>query len=556
MSITFQSTPAEFQPVLSDGIFFTLSSNTYNTLSTFKFKFNYNLFVEDVLVFAGKCSPNPYGLGIVDLQQILETYTDSLPISYWDTTPIYTHQTFPFSRPANEEVINYYLKVGYEFADSEISPVTGYTGYGNSVGDPAVQTQVYKVFRSTMGTNPRATQQSFNIDPYILSGLPQGVYPTTSGLFLTNAPRILDVLDTDYFTLGFTNYYLWSGQTSGFSQGYYVEYNFYDDQGALLSATTYDNITTNGGGPRTNCNLVYQNLYLIEPVSAATDWNTMYVAAGPANLPQIPNGTVQYTVQLFGNFTGTTSPILPSPTPTPTQFLTPTPTPTPSSTPAGICSGCTEYQITYTGESVASVTIINCYTQLAQNILIQPNLVYNVCSCEFPVTEVEMQILTGGPCGPPITPTPTPTPTNSCICVEYLVTNDTLITDFIQYINCLGIPTTYGLAGNSATTICACEGTIVTEYSTVSELGPCVPPSQTPTRTPTKTPTPTPTPGCVCIEYQIDSEREDVTTVSYIDCENQAQFDSLPGFGTLIICACEGSVNVEGGVSITNLGPC
>ena len=556
MSITFQSTPAEFQPVLSDGIFFTLSSNTYNTLSTFKFKFNYNLFVEDVLVFAGKCSPNPYGLGIVDLQQILETYTDSLPISYWDTTPIYTHQTFPFSRPANEEVINYYLKVGYEFADSEISPVTGYTGYGNSVGDPAVQTQVYKVFRSTMGTNPRATQQSFNIDPYILSGLPQGVYPTTSGLFLTNAPRILDVLDTDYFTLGFTNYYLWSGQTSGFSQGYYVEYNFYDDQGALLSATTYDNITTNGGGPRTNCNLVYQNLYLIEPVSAATDWNTMYVAAGPANLPQIPNGTVQYTVQLFGNFTGTTSPILPSPTPTPTQFLTPTPTPTPSSTPAGICSGCTEYQITYTGESVASVTIINCYTQLAQNILIQPNLVYNVCSCEFPVTEVEMQILTGGPCGPPITPTPTPTPTNSCICVEYLVTNDTLITDFIQYINCLGIPTTYGLAGNSATTICACEGTIVTEYSTVSELGPCVPPSQTPTRTPTKTPTPTPTPGCVCIEYQIDSEREDVTTVSYIDCDNQAQFDSLPGFGTLIICACEGSVNVEGGVSITNLGPC
>jgi hypothetical protein len=222
------------------------------------------------------------------------------------------------------------------------------------------------------------------------------------------------------------------------------------------------------------------------------------VAAGPANFPQIPNGTVQYTVQLFGKFTGTTEPIQPSPTPTPTQFLTPTPTPTPSSTPAGFCSGCTEYQITYTGESTASVTIINCYTQLAQNILIQPNLVYNVCSCEFPVTEVEMQILTGGPCGPPITPTPTPTPTNSCICVEYLITNDTFITDFIQYISCLGVPTTYNLVGNSATTLCACEGTIVSEYSTVSELGPCVPPSQTPTRTPTKTPTPTPTltPGC------------------------------------------------------------
>ena len=255
MSISFQTTPYQFQPVLSDGIYFTLSSSTYNVASTYKFKFNYKLYVEDVLVFEGKCSPNPYGLGIVDLQQILETHTDSLPISYWDTTPIYTHQTFPFSRPANDEVINYYLKCGYEYASSELSPVTGFTGYGNAIGQPAVQTEVYKVFRSTMGTNPRATQQSFNIEPFILSGAPQGIYPTTSGLFLTNAPRILDVLDTDYFTLGFTNYYLWSGATSGFSEGYYVKYNFYDDQGTLLSATTYDNITTNGGGPRTNCNL-------------------------------------------------------------------------------------------------------------------------------------------------------------------------------------------------------------------------------------------------------------------------------------------------------------
>jgi hypothetical protein len=120
MSIAFKATPAEFQPVLSDGIYFTLSSDTYNPLTTFKFKYNYELYVEDALVFEGKCSPNPFGLGILDLQQILETYTDSLPLSYWNTTPIYTHQTFPFSRPLNQETINYYVRVGYEYADSEI----------------------------------------------------------------------------------------------------------------------------------------------------------------------------------------------------------------------------------------------------------------------------------------------------------------------------------------------------------------------------------------------------------------------------------------------------
>jgi hypothetical protein len=495
MSISFLNTPAEFQPVLSDGIYFTVSGSTYDPSTTFKFKYVYNLEVEGVPVFSGKCSPNPFGLGIIDLQQILETYTNSLPISYWDTTPIYTHQTFPFSRPANVETIFYQIKVGYEYADSAISPITGFTGYGNSIGVPSVASEGYKVFRSTMGTNPNATLQDFNIDPFVLSGTPQGVFPTTSGLFLTNAPRIQDIRTEDYFTLGFTNYYLWSGFTStGLSEPYYSEYNFYDDQGALISTERYENLTTNGGGPRTICTNVYQNLFLIDPLSAVTEFNTLYVGAGPANIPDFPSGTTQYTVQLFGKFTGTTTPIPASPTPTPTQFLTPTPTPTPSSTPAGICSGCTEYQITYTGESVATVTIINCLTQLPQNILIQPNLIYNVCSCEFPLTEVEMQILTGGPCGPPTTPTPTPTPTNSCVCEEYIITNDTLFNDFLQYINCLGVPISQSLPANSATTICACQGTIETTYSEVQLLGPCVPPS--PTRTPTQTPTPSSTPGC------------------------------------------------------------
>jgi len=503
MSITFQSTPSEFQPVLSDGIYFTLSSNTYNVASTFKFKFNYELYVEDSLVFLGKCAPNPFGLGIIDLQQILETYTDSLPISYWDTTPIYTHQTFPFSRPANEEVINYYVKVGYEYADSEISPVTGFTGYGNAVGEPAVQTETYKVFRSTMGTNPRATQQDFDINPFILSGLPQGVYPTISGLFLTNAPRILDVRETDYFTLGFTNYYLWSGATSGFSQGYYVEYNFYDDQGVLISATTYDNITTNGGGPRNNCNLVYQNLYLIEPVSGATDWNTLYVGAGPANLPEIPDGTVQYTVQLFGNFTGSTEPIQPTPTPTPTPGLSPTPTPTPSNTPIPYCEGCTEYQLYWSGESLASVVIVDCATQVTLNLSLTPGLVYNICSCEYPVAEVAVQILTGGPCLPP-TPTPTPSSTPLCSCAEYLIENATEFTDNLLYIDCFGNPQFQALGPFQATTLCACLNSIEYVYSEVSYLGVCVvSQTPTPTRTPTMTPTPSSTAGeCVGIVIQ------------------------------------------------------
>ena len=499
MSLIFTNTPSEFQPILSDGIYFTLSGSSYDPLTTFKFRYIYDLYVEDLLVFQGKCSPNPFGIGIVDLQQILETYTSSLPISYWSGTPIYTHTTFPFSRPANEQVINYQVKCGFEYADSEISPVTGFTGVGNLVGPPAYGSDVYKVFRSTMGVNGRATQQDFDINPFILSGTPQGVYPTTSGLFLTNAPRIQDIAETEYYTLGFTNYYLWSGQTSGFSQGYYVKYSFYDDQGSLISTNTYDNILGNGGGPRNDCNDVYQQYYLIDPVSATTEFNTLYVGCGPMNISGFPQNCVTYTVQLFGNFTGTTTPFIPTPTPTSTPLPTLTPTPSPTQLP---CSGCTEYQLTWSGDSLATVTITNCFTQLPQDLVIQAGLFYNICSCTYPISELDVQILTGGPCFVPSpTPTKTPTPTPSstpCVCIEYLVTNNTLGSDFIQYINCFGVPITYELSGNSATTFCACQGTVVTEVSTVSELGPCVPPSPTPTRTPTKTPTPTPTltPGC------------------------------------------------------------
>lgn len=414
MSLSFINTPEDFQPVLEDGLYFTISSSTYNSLTQFNFRYVFDLYVENDLVYQGKAAPNPYGLGIIGLSEILETYTNSLPISYWDTTPIYTHETFPFSRPANDEVIFYELRVGYEYSASEIGTITGFTGIGNNVGQPAFSSDGYKVFRSTLGTNGRATQADFDIGPFVLSGSPISVNPTLTGLFLTNAPRIQDLTVDDYGTLGFTNYYLWSGATLGLSEPYYVEYNFYDDQGLLITATTHDNIVSNGGGPRTDCNNVYQQLFLIDPVSGSS-FNTMYVASGPANIPYFPGNTARYTVQLYGLFEGATTPIPVSPTPTPQPTSTPlpiTPTPTPSSTPA--CSGCTEYYVEYTGESISTViTIQNCITGANQNLTILFGAIYPICSCIIPFTSGDVDITTIGPCSPQPTPTSTPTPTRT-----------------------------------------------------------------------------------------------------------------------------------------------
>ena len=330
--INFTHTPPAFSPVYTDGLYFIVSADTNH----FKFRYTYNLYVDGVLAFEGKATPNPFGLGVIDVSRILKTYVSNNPISYWNTTPIYTHQTFPFSRPSQDETINYQLYVGYEYASSEIAQITGFTGggiSGDTIGPPTQTPGLYKTFQSTMGVNGRANQQDFNIDPFVLSGTPTGTNPTTSGLFLTNSPRTRDIQPSEYYTLGFTNYYL---SSSMLSEPYYVQYKFYDDQGSLLDTKNYQNITTNGGGPLPNCSYVYPSWYLMEP-TGNTEYNTLYVGAGAKNLENImPANTAQYTIQLFGKFTGSTSPVQPTPTPTPSA--------TPPVEPG--CSGsCANYTI-------------------------------------------------------------------------------------------------------------------------------------------------------------------------------------------------------------------
>ena len=407
MSINILDTPEDFQPVYSDGLFFTISADTTDT---YKFRYTYDLYVENELVFQGKSTPNPYGLGVIDVSRIVKTYTENIPISLYNTTPIFTHQTFPFSRPYADETINYEVFFGYEYASSANGTITGFTGNGDdipaNVGPPSVDSGLFKTFYSTMGVNGRATQQDFNIDPYVLSGSPVGVNPTTSGLFLTNSPRIRNVRDEDFYTLGFTNYYL--NNSSMLSEPYYVQYKFYDDEGNLLQTSQYQNILLNGGGPLTDCSAVYPSYYNIV-TTGNTDWNTMYVGAGPQNLTAImPANTAQYTVQLFGKFTGTTTPIQPSPTPSPT----------PSQTPG--CGSCYVYDVTNPSlESTAIISYTECNRGPSRTVSIPPNSVLRIdCACAGSlIYEAELVVLVYDICGGTPTPTPSATPTPTpCMC--------------------------------------------------------------------------------------------------------------------------------------------
>lgn len=401
MSISIVHQPPSFQPVLTNGLFYTVSADTSNK---YKFRYTYDLYVNGSNVFQGKSTPNPYDLGVIDVSRVLKTYCENNPIAVWNTTNIYTHQTFPFSRPYEDEVINYQVLFGYEYSSTELGSVTGFTGLsgitGQTEGNPGVETPLKKTFHSTMGVNGRATQQDFNMSPFVLSGTPTGTNPTTSGLFLTNSPRIRNIQDTEYYTLAFTNYYL---DTSTISEPYYVEYKFYDEFGTLLTGVTIDNITTNGGGPRTDCNDVYQELPIIIP-SGNTDYNTLYVGAGPVNLdPIMPANTAKYTVQLFGKFTGTTSPIQPTPTPTPT----PTPSPVP-------CT-CQEYNVFNPSLEAQSIIRYADCDNVQRTLVVDPFEEFYICVCNLGTYTVEgvLTVTNTGTCAVTPTPTPTRTPTPS-----------------------------------------------------------------------------------------------------------------------------------------------
>lgn len=485
--ISIQHEPPAFQPTLANGLFFTVSADTSNK---YKFRYTYDLYVEGNMVYQGKATPNPFGLGILDMSRILKTYCGNNPIAMWNNTPIYTHQTFPFSRPYKPETINYQVYFGFEYSSSPLGDVTGFTGVyttGMTEGNPGVAAPLKKVFQSTMGVNGRATQQDFNMDPFVLSGSPVGFNPTRSGLYLTNSPRNRNIQETEYYTLSFTNWYM---SNSMLSEPYYVQYKFYDDSGTLLQTTNIENVLTNGGGPRPDCTTVYQS-YLGVYSTGATAFNTLYVGAGPKNLDAImPAGTKQYTVQLFGHFTGSTSPIIP----------TPTPTPTPSSTPS-VCA-CLEYDIENPSlESLVIFSYTDC-DKITRVIEIEPNASYRICVCNagnwsysgfLNITYIGSCI----PVSPTPTPNPSPTPTpGTCVCEQVEITNPNAFMITVTGFDCYGDGV--GIVVNANDTLevpfCVCTNTLQSEFFfIVTPLASCLPPSPTPTRTSTPTPTPTPT---------------------------------------------------------------
>lgn len=420
MATFYQRYPYEFQPTKSDGIYYVVSADTATEP---KFRYVYNVYVNSYNIFQGKATPNPENLGVIDVSRILNNYVLNYPIAYFQNTPIFTHQTAVFSRPYTNEVINYSLEVGEEYADSFIGSLTGFTGIGDQVGNPGVNSPTQLAYLGTYNVNRRANLPYFDIGQYTLSGTVTPDFPfTTNCLFLTNSPRIRDISQDDYMTLSFTN-----GDLGGvyLSEPYFVRYTFFDDNGAIITTQDYSNTISNGGGPATEC---YQN-YVDYTFSATTPYMILNVGVGPQNIFNFPANVSYYHVQLFGlssSVTPTPTPsITPTITPSVTPGLTPTATPTisvtpsitPSSSPLPECT-CKQYQLDNYGPSTFEVTYQLCESgNITVSFFPDPYTVYTICACEDSIGFEFGSTLTVTDLGACPTPPPTPTPSPS---VQYV----------------------------------------------------------------------------------------------------------------------------------------
>jgi hypothetical protein len=458
MNVNIIETPADFQPVKSDGLFFVVSADTQ---SVFNFRYTFDVYVEGQRIFSGKSTPNPVGLGVIDVSKILNVYVNNSPIAYSADTAVFWHQTFPFSRPYSNQVLTYYIEVGEEHSDTQTGRIQQYSGIGNAIGNPSVPSLDYRVYLGTYPVNYNANIQDFNYDPFVLSGTPQ---ENVSGLFMTNSPRQRDVTLNDYYTLSFTNYRI---NQSVYSEPYYGKWNFYDDDGLLITGYTFDNIWENGGGPRTSCFWTYPNP--LPSGTTSSDFNILSVGVGPKNFPSIPTNTSYYTFQLFG--VASSSQVTPTPTPTPS--VTPTHTPSPTPSPAA----CNLYEITNNNGFTITETFNDCNGDPV-SVTLTSGSSTNVCVSVAPLSQFTWVLL--GTC-----------PGCSCVSITFYL--DDGRSRSLSYKDCNNQTVSLFLAPFGSVTVCSCtpySWTADTSYFLITQNGPCSSPTPTPTPTPSSTPGP------------------------------------------------------------------
>jgi hypothetical protein len=270
MAITIRQSPT--QPnMVNNNLIYAVTSNS-SSAPQYQFVADLSYSGSSTVLQRIKQQPNPNNVGVFDMGSIINNYLES--DNNWKTA------VFATSSQASKR---FQVKFGEQYGTSASSSVILYTGVGAVTGSPAVTASAYfYVLDGLVDPNDKVNWNWPSGSYFTSSVTPTGGGAGFSRQYaLTNAPLSQSIQDGEYATISLINGNFTNSTTLA-QDIYYYEVNVYNSAGTNIQNISEFNITSNGGGPRTNANDEWGDAGVYNGQTAGTQLLT--VGVGPANL--------------------------------------------------------------------------------------------------------------------------------------------------------------------------------------------------------------------------------------------------------------------------------
>jgi len=263
MAITIEQSPTS-PNMANANLVYQVSSN-----QTSQAQFQYVLDVQDAnrtVLQRIKQQPNPAGVGVVDVGQIITNCRDiDTP---WKAAPFAT---------ASNAAKSFWVAFGEEYGTSTSSSITLYNGSGVA-GAPAKSGSAPAILLNGL-VEPNSGDWNWSSASYYdlttVSTAATFSYQNT----LTYAPTTQNIQDGEYATISFINGNF-NNSTTAAQDIFSVRIRSYNATGSLLDDIDLTNLVSNGGGPRANGTQVWSSV----AANQTTGTRLLTVGVGPQNL--------------------------------------------------------------------------------------------------------------------------------------------------------------------------------------------------------------------------------------------------------------------------------
>ena len=288
MAITITKQPTQPNMVNNDLLFVVSSNKT----SEPQYQYVVDIFESgsSTLIQRVKQQPNPNGLGVFNLGNILTTQMDS--DNTWKT------QYFATSSEANKL---FDVKFGETFASSSASTPALYDGIQTATtGSPALSGSDFYVFTDGLVDYPDAVDYNFNSASYWIQENTSDANTFSHNVALSTAPKTQYIREGDYLTIGAYEGNMDVLDSAVGQDLFYVKIQWKDENGSQIQNDDFYNLISNNGVLRTNITDLWSSVYTNQDETT----RLLYIGLGYQNLVDAgitpPSGWASYTATITG----------------------------------------------------------------------------------------------------------------------------------------------------------------------------------------------------------------------------------------------------------------